>query len=438
MRCKALRNVLFYCREMACAESSRPINPEKVVYTRMEHTDSFYVRSDKIYMEDGCRSGLLRIRYGRVDALLSAEQIPDGPVVDARGARVIPGIIDTHNHGTCGWSLERPRGFDQDVETVCRYVKACASQGITSVFPTAVPAMISACAQAAALHPVGAEICGIHSEGPWLARSGEGGAARPCAPADMDTAYSLWEDAHGLLRLVSLAPETPGVWPVIDFFLSHGVTVGAAHSNNRYAAAMAAYDRGISVSTHTGNVMTGIHHRDIGGLGAALTHPDVECEVICDGQHVCPEMLRLYFMIKDPSRFLIISDSTAFCGTPAGRYTMPNGETRHVTSDGQILTSGGRRCGSARPALFGIRTLTEKLDMPFETALRMATIQPARKYGLSARKGSLAPGKDADFVVLGDDYQVLATYVAGKRVYDRSESSLLRGEFFTERLFTPA
>lgn len=136
----------------------------------------------------------------------AAEQIPDGPVIDARDARVIPGIIDTHNHGTCGWSLEHPRGFAQDVETVCRYVKACASQGITGVFPTAVPAMISACAQAAALHPVGAEICGIHSEGPWLARSGEGGSMPPCAPADMNTAYSLWEDARGLLRLVSLAP----------------------------------------------------------------------------------------------------------------------------------------------------------------------------------------------------------------------------------------
>jgi len=103
-------------------------------------------------MEDGCCSGLLRIRHGRVDALLPAEQIPDGPVIDARDARVIPGIIDTHNHGTCGWSLEHPRGFAQDVETVCRYVKACASQGITGVFPTAVPAMISACAQAAALN----------------------------------------------------------------------------------------------------------------------------------------------------------------------------------------------------------------------------------------------------------------------------------------------
>ena len=138
-------------------------------------------------MEDGCCSGLLRIRHGRVDALLPAEQIPDGPVIDARDARVIPGIIDTHNHGTCGWSLEHPRGFAQDVETVCRYVKACASQGITGVFPTAVPAMISACAQAAALHPVGAEICGIHSEGPWLARRYEygilsvGGRARTAA-----------------------------------------------------------------------------------------------------------------------------------------------------------------------------------------------------------------------------------------------------------------
>jgi len=161
-------------------------------------------------MEDGCCSGLLRIRHGRVDALLPAEQIPDGPVIDARDARVIPGIIDTHNHGTCGWSLEHPRGFAQDVETVCRYVKACASQGITGVFPTAVPAMISACAQAAALHPVGAEICGIHSEGPWLARSGEGegGTEEDVPPANEPPAVLVsrptnqprHRSLHGLYR----------------------------------------------------------------------------------------------------------------------------------------------------------------------------------------------------------------------------------------------
>ena len=281
-------------------------------------------------MEDGCCSGLLRIRHGRVDALLPAEQIPDGPVIDARDARVIPGIIDTHNHGTCGWSLEHPRGFAQDVETVCRYVKACASQGITGVFPTAVPAMISACAQAAALHPVGAEICGIHSEGPWLARSGEGGSMPPCAPADMNTAYSLWEDARGLRRLVSLAPETPGVWPVVDFCLSHGVTVGAAHSNNRYAAAMAAYDRGISVSTHTGNVMTGIHHRDIGGLGAALTHPDVECEVICDGQHICPRCCGYILQSRVLRAFLLFPTALLFAARRQG--TIPCQTVKRGTS----------------------------------------------------------------------------------------------------------
>lgn len=128
-------------------------------------------------MEDGCCSGLLRIRHGRVDALLPAEQIPDGPVIDARDARVIPGIIDTHNHGTCGWSLEHPRGFAQDVETVCRYVKACASQGITGVFPTAVPAMISACAQAAALRSRRYEY-GILSVG-GRARTAAAGQSRP-------------------------------------------------------------------------------------------------------------------------------------------------------------------------------------------------------------------------------------------------------------------
>ena len=115
-----------------------------------------------------------------------------------------------------------------------------------------------------------------------------------------------------MLRLVALAPEIPGIMELVDYFLNEGITVAAAHSDNKYAAAQAAYERGISVATHTGNVMTDMHHRDVGGLGAALLNDDVMCEVICDGMHICNEMLKIYFRVKSTDKFMMISDCTAF------------------------------------------------------------------------------------------------------------------------------
>ena len=128
------------------------------------------------------------------------------------------------------------------------------------------------------------------------------------------------EAGNGWLRLVALAPEIPGMDPIIEYFLSQGITVAAAHSDNNYKQAMAAYAKGISVATHTGNVMTDMHHRDIGGLGAALTNENVTCEVICDGLHICDEMLGIYFKVKSTDKFMMISDCTALSGAPVGKY----------------------------------------------------------------------------------------------------------------------
>lgn len=374
-------------------------------------------------MEDGCKDGLLQITGSKVAAVLPPEEqahLPSTQIIDARKMCVIPGIFDTHNHGTCGYSLERALSDPaENIRTVHGYLKACASQGITSVFPTPSPEMIRYVAEAAVQMPIGAQILGIHSEGPWLNRVGEGGTPQHSPQPAMETAKMLWEHADGLLKLVSFAPEISGIWPIADFFLAKGVTLGAAHSDNRYAAAMAAYDRGISVATHTGNVMTDMHHRDIGGLGAALMHPSVTCEVICDGLHICNEMLRIYFLLKDFSQFMMISDSTAFCGAPAGLYVLPDGQRRHLTPEGQVLTDHGRRCGSARSVLSGIRNLTQRLNLPLETVLQMASLNPARKYGFSNRKGSLLVGKDADLVILNEAFVVQKTYVSGHLVYDR-------------------
>ena len=316
-------------------------------------------KSKRIYFEDGVKDGFLFVEKGKFNDFRS--QIDTDKYIDLGNDRIIPGIFDTHNHGTCGYSFLDSGEEKVSADEIKGCLKGLASQGVTSVFPTVSPTMIGTIAETAKLRPTGATILGIHSEGPWLNRAGEKGIRTPWPAVRKETAEKMVEDGQGMLKLVALAPEIPGKDPIIHFFLDQGVTVACAHSDCNYRQAMEAYRKGLSVATHTGNVMVGMHHRDVGGLGAALLNDAVDCEVICDGMHVCPEMLEIYFRIKNPSRFMMISDCTAFSGAPAGRYCTSNMQTNMtVTKDGFVLTDTGRLCGSSQPVLFGLENLIEK------------------------------------------------------------------------------
>lgn len=386
------------------------------------------ILSDRIYTADGLKKGSLRIRDGKF-AEINNDAGPEG--IDYSSYRIIPGIIDTHIHGTNGYSL-MGRDEAEEAENVFHlkgFLKGCASQGITSVFPTAFGGgMVAATARLAKSGDYeGAEIMGIHCEGPWLSRAGEKGIRTPWPKVDMKTAEKLVQDADGLLKLVALAPEIPGIDPIIEYFLSQGVVLANAHSDNYFEEATESYNKkGLSVSTHTGNVMTGLHHRDIGGLGAALLNDNVMCEVICDGMHICLEMLEIFFRLKDYSRFMMVSDCTPYSGAPEGEYPgWDPSMTIHVTPQGFVLSDTGRLCGSSQPVLYGIRNLVEKLHIPMETVIQMSSLNAARKYGFADRKGSIEAGKDADFAVLTDDYKVVATYVRGQKVFDAKEDTQL-------------
>ena len=378
------------------------------------------VQSTRIYMEDGCKAGVLTIENGKITAFTPGT---DPEAVDYGDKRIIPGIFDTHNHATCGFNPGEDFGTLEERKALVKgYLKALASQGTVNVFPTVTP--VDAIAAVAAVHDEGpqdgANILGIHSEGPWLSRVGEKGIRTGWPEVSVETAKAMVEAGHGLLRLVALAPEIPGIEPVMEYFLSQGVDLAAAHSDNNYVQATAAYDKGVSVATHTGNVMTGLHHRDVGGLGAALLHEGVECEVICDGLHICNEMLKLYFRMKSTDRFMMISDLTVCSGGPVGRYKSdsPEGDM-NLTPEGFLMSDAGRLRGSSQPVLYDIGNLVEKVGVPMETVLKMACLNPCKKYGFADRKGTLAVGKDADFAVITDDYKAQATYSEGRKVYDR-------------------
>lgn len=382
------------------------------------------VKSKRIYMEDGLKDGFLVIEDGKIKEFLTRSD--DKEVIDYGNMRIIPGIFDTHNHGTCGYSLSG-EGSQEEIKG---YLKGCASQGITNVFPTAERSMIAAVAKAEKENYSGATILGIHSEGPWLNRTGEKGVRTGWPEVSLEAAKQMVSDGQGLLKLVAMAPEIPGIDPLIQYFLQEGVVLAMAHSDTNYKEATRFYDNGFSVSTHTGNVMTGLHHRDVGGLGAALLNDKVDCEVICDGMHISLEMLKIYFKVKSTERFMMISDCTPFSGAPEGSYKgFSEDMTIQVSKDGFVLSDTGRLMGSSQPVLYGISNLVEKLKMPMETVWPMFSLNPCRKYGFDKNKGSLKAGKDADFVVISDEYRTIATYTNGEKGYDATEGPVFNPEF---------
>jgi len=373
------------------------------------------IRSKRIYAEDGVVDGYLVVEGNKVKEICdkSANLTAD---IDATDKIIIPGIFDTHNHGTMGYSVMN-QTTDSKKE-IKGYLKGLASQGVTSILPTAGTDMIKEVAEVAKEENDGAKIVGIHSEGPYLNRVGEKGIHTGFPDVEMSFVKKMVEDGQGLLRLVALAPEIPGIDEAIRYFVDNGVRVAYAHSDCNYEEARQAFKKGITVSTHTANVMSGIHHRNMGGLGACLLDKDIWCEVICDGLHVAPEMLEIMFANKPYEKWMMISDNAPITGAPTGRYQMGKMFVVNVGEDGFCLSETGRLMGSTKPVLYGMSVLHNQLSIPMETIVQMASLNPCIVYGFDKEKGSLTAGKDADFVIITDDYQALYTYSEGRKVYD--------------------
>ena len=167
--------------------------------------------------------------------------------------------------------------------------------------------------------------------------------------------------------------------------------------------------------------MAGIHHRNMGGLGAALLSDDVYNELICDGLHVRNEMIEIIFRVKNDAfnKIMMISDNTHLGGLKPGRYEGAFGPC-NITEEGFCLTDTGRLAGSAKPVLYGMRNLVKNMHMPLEKVCVMASLNPCRVYGFADRKGSLRIGKDADFAVIDKDFNCLYTYREGRKIYDHT------------------
>ena len=370
-----------------------------------------FVRSQRIVTDQGIVDGILNIDEGRIVEILP----PTARVaitVDAGNHRILPGIIDTHNHGTMGYGL---MGDQADPEATVRgYLKGLASQGVTACLPTADFGLFEAIVKVAQGPIDGAKPIGIHSEGPYLNRVGEKGIDTGHPDIDLEHVQAMIDTAQGMLKLVAIAPEIPGAKEAIALLTSQGV-----HSNAMYQETLESFQWGITVTTHTANVMAGIHHRRMGGLGACLLNDEVYNELICDGLHVANEMIELMLRVKkNPfDKFMMVSDNVPMAGAPIGRYHLSGMFDVNIDEKGYCLSDTGRLCGSTLPVIRGIRNLAENLHLPLTEIVKMSSRNPAQVYG-APQKGRLAAGMDADFIIIDEDYQVLKTFSEGRCVYD--------------------
>ena len=340
----------------------------------------------------------------------------DGVVIDATGCYVLPGFVDIHFHGSAGADIS-----DGDLEGLHRMGAYEASRGITAMCPATMTlpedVLMRAAEAAAAYDPAENEsaLVGINMEGPYIS-PGKVGAQNPgyVRAADVAEFRRLQEAAGGLFKIVDLAPEEPGADDFIEQ-LADEVRISVAHTSTDYDAAVRAFELGARHLTHLYNAMPGMHHRTPGPIPAAAERDNVTAEIIADGIHIHPAMVRLAFTMFGDDRMILISDTLRAAGLADGVYDLGG---QDVTVKGPVATiESGALAGSVSDLMRCFTVAVRDMRIPLESAVKAATINPARAIGIDGERGSLDAGKIADAVVIDEEtFEIRAVIVRGVRI----------------------
>lgn len=335
--------------------------------------------------------------------------------------RIVPGFIDIHTHGAFGYDTN-----DALEDGLRNWLKNITKEGVTGICPTTITQTEEVLTKAVAnvanvvdAGYVGAEILGIHFEGPYLDMKYKGAQPEQCiVKPDVEQFKRYQKAAKGLIKIITMATEKDEDFELTKYCAEHGVVVSIGHSAATYDEASMAVANGATSMTHVFNGMTPFHHRDPGLVGAAMRFRDVFGEIICDGNHSTPAALNDYFTAKGRDYAIMITDALMVKGLPVGTKVLFGGNEIELYPDGSAHLTGAKSlAGSTLKVNEGLKVLVEKALVPFDTAINSCTINPARLLKMDDRKGKLVTGYDADMVVLNDDYSVEMTYVKGQAAF---------------------
>lgn len=343
---------------------------------------------------------------------------PAGEILDAGGYCVIPGLIDIHTHGAVGIDT-----MSADKKAFEKLSAFYASHGVTTFMPTTITCTaadlretLKKIKNASESRKLAAAIAGAHVEGPYINKKYKGCHDKTliCTPQEGDCADFLKILGKDLKLRVTIAPEIAGAHNFIRFLCQNGGSATLGHSDAVYSECNDALSLGANSFTHLFNAMRGLHHREPGTVGAALLS-DAYVELICDGVHLHPDIIKLVNKVKSKDRIILITDSMCATGMKDGSCFF--GGTDIIVKSSIARTEDGTLAGSTLLLIDGLKNFMRFTGTSLESALPLATINPAKAIGIDGVTGTIEAGKRADLVVADKNLNVAATVCAGRVVY---------------------
>jgi N-acetylglucosamine-6-phosphate deacetylase len=359
------------------------------------------------------------IKDGKIEDVVTNDRftskaIPkDAEVYDMNGAVVSPGFIDTHIHGIKGYDTS-----DNSVDAIHGMSESLIEHGCTSFCPTMYPQAeedflkgIAAVADAMG-HEPGAEVLGHHLEGPFVSRDKHGALDQKfMQEVNMDLMKKYYETAKGKIAIMTVAPELKNMRELALFGTKQGIVLSAGHSNATYEHMVEGMQAGILHSTHFFNAMRRLHHRDPGVVGGIMIHPNVSCEVIADGHHVHPAIIKLLLRVKPIHKVVMVTDALRPTCQTSGKL-MANGEEVYYSGGLFRKKEDDTIAGSSLTMIKGVQYLSS-IGVSLEDALRMAACNPATVVSRQFDKGYIIPGKTADITVFDKEFKIKMVLING-------------------------
>lgn len=355
----------------------------------------------------------------KIEGIVDADKIPEGcEIIDAKGAYVAPGLVDIHIHGFKGYDTS-----DGDPDGLEGMARDLVANGVTSFCPTTMTvakADIEKAFESARIVKAkegyhGANVLGINCEGPFINPSKKGAQAEEhILPPD----GKFIVDNADIIKLVTIAPEMPGALDAIRYITENSdVLVSTGHTAATFDEANAGIEAGVRHTTHLFNAMTSLLHRNPGVVGSALTHDEVSCELICDTFHVNRGLFKLVAKLKG-DKLCLITDCMRAGGMPDGHYDL-GGQPVTVTGI-KCLLDDGTIAGSVLRLNLAVKNLFENTELGVAKCFAAASLNPATAIHENGRKGSLDVGKDADIIIVNDNFDIIKTIIGGTIRYENN------------------